>query len=177
MEERPFTRNESYLMHHIIRAITLYAPHIEPKSLFVDLNELMFEWKKLPERQMISHLNWWASVVSVAPPKEGEDIKVHLIAVVPRFLQQLYVQMDYKRSRLRHLLHFILYHDQYGEYRKQFEQAIRFYRQLRIAYTELSGYNELGKMDLEAQYELRKELHVKYGRAFQLALEIQDHPL
>ena len=177
MQERLFTTTETYLIHNIIKAVTLYAPYIEPKSLFVEPNELVFVWKKLPHKQLVSHMNWWSRVVNIALPKGDEDVKEHLISVVPRFIQQLYAQMDYKHHRLTHILRYLLFHDQYGKYRKQFKQAIQFYRQLRIAYSELKGYNELGDVDGEAQYELRKELNIKYGRAFKLALEIYNCPI
>lgn len=40
------------------------------------------------------------------------------------------------------------------------------------AYRSLKRYDKLGHQDLEKQYALKKELSIKYGKGFDLALEI-----
>lgn len=173
MEERPFTLEESELMKRLVTVLMIHAPYIQPKSLFVSLDEMVFVWKKMEGNKRIEHPIWLSKTVYVRLPDDDVScVKEHIIRMVPHLVRQLYEQMDYKEHQFTHTINHILYKDRLGDYRKNYRKSVSFYRNLMNAYRSLKRYDKLGHQDLEKQYALKKELSIKYGKGFDLALEI-----
>ena len=173
MEERPFTLEESELMKRLVTALMIHAPYIQPRSLFLSLDEMVFVWKKMEKNNRIEHPIWLVKTVYVRIPDHDDDnIKEHIIRMVPHLVRQLYEQMDYKEHQFTHTLNHILYKDRLGKYREQYRKSISFYKTLLNAYRAVRDYAKGHKGDLQQQYQLRKELTMKYGKGFELALEI-----
>lgn len=173
MEERPFTLEESELMKRLVTALMVHAPYIQPRSLFVSLDEMVFVWKKLEKNNRIEHPVWLAKTVYVRlPDQDDTSIKEHIIRMVPHLVRQLYEQMDYKEHQFTHTINHILYKDRLGKYREQYRKSISFYKTLLNAYRAIRTYAKSFKGDLQDQYEMRQTLTMKYGKGFELALEI-----
>ncbi len=171
-QEREFTLEESNLMKRLVTVLMVHVPSIKPKSLFVPVDQMEFHWKHLPGNQRIDHPIWVVRTVYVRIPDEGTDMVEHILRMVPHLIRQLYEQMDYKEHRITHTLNHICYHDRLGNYRQQYKASIKFYRVLLNAYRCIKQYEKLGHKDPQAQYDLKKELTVKYGKGFELAMEI-----
>lgn len=171
-QERKFTLEESNLMKRLVTELMVNAPSIKPKSLFVPIDQMEFHWKHLPKNQRIDHPIWVVKTVYVRVSDEGTDMVEHILRMVPHLIRQLYEQMDYKEHRIAHTLNHICYHDRLGNYRQQYKASIKFYKILLNAYRYIKQYEELGRKDPQDQYDLKKELTMKYGKGFELAMEI-----
>lgn len=173
MEERPFTLEESELVKRLVTALMIHAPYIQPRSLFLSLDEMVFVWKKLEKNNRIEHPIWLAKTVYIRiPDQDDTNIKEHIIRMVPHLVRQLYEQMDYKEHQFTHTINHILYKDRLGRYREQYRKSISFYKTLLNAYRAIREYAKSFKGDLQDQYEMRRTLAMKYGKGFELALEI-----
>ena len=170
--ERPFTTEETRLMRRLVSVLMIHAPHIRPKSIFLPIDEMEFHWKHLSGNKRIEHPIWLVKQVYVNTPIEGDDVKYHIIRMTIHLVRQLYEQMDYKEHQFTHTIQHILYKDRLGDYRENYRKSVSFYRNLMNAYRSLKRYDKLGHQDLEKQYALKKELSIKYGKGFDLALEI-----
>lgn len=171
-QERVFTLEESNLMKRLVTVLMVHVPSIKPKSLFVPVDQMEFRWKHLPGNQRIEHPIWVARTVYVRVPDGGTDIVEHILRMVPHLIRQLYEQMDYKEHRITHTLNHICYHDRLGSYREQYRASIKFYKTLLNAYRAIRTYAKSFKGDLQDQYEMRQTLTMKYGKGFELALEV-----
>lgn len=172
MEERPFTLEESELMKRLVTALMIHAPYIQPRSLFLSLDEMIFVWRKMDGNKRIEHPIWLSKTVYVRMPEDDTNIKEHIIRMVPHLVRQLYEQMDYKEHQFTHTINHILYKDRLGKYRERYRKSISFYKTLLNAYRAIKEYAKCFKGDLQTQYELRRDLTMKYGKGFELALEI-----
>lgn len=172
LEERAFTLKETKLVRQLITVFMIHVPAIRPKSLFVPIENMTFCWKKLPGNQRIEHPIWLSKNVYFRMPNPGDDVVEHTIRMVPHLIRQLYEQMDYKEHRIKHTLNHLLHHDRLGNYREQYRAAIQFYRILLNAYRMIPEYERLGQIDLQKQYDMMKDMYIKYGKGFDLALEL-----
>lgn len=173
MIERPFTLEESELMKRLVTALMVHAPYIKPRSLFLSLDEMVFIWKKLDGNKRIEHPVWISRVVYVRAPEEDEThIKEHIIRMVPHLVRQLYEQMDYKEHRFTHTINHILYRDRLGKYREAYRKSISFYKTLLNAYRTIQSYAISCKNDFQKQYVLKRDLTMRYGKGFELAMDI-----
>ena len=173
MEERPFTLEESELMKRLVTVLMIHAPYIQPKSLFVPLDEMVFVWKKMGGNRRIEHPIWLSKIVYVRLPDDDVlCIKEHIIRMVPHLVRQLYEQMDYKEHQFTHTINHILYKDRLGKYRDQYRKSIMFYRVLLNAYRAIKDGVKAFRGDQQQHYDLQKELMMRYGKGYELALEI-----
>lgn len=176
-ETRMFTIEETNLMRRLINVLMVHVPSVRPKSLFVPIEQMEFYWKELPGNQRIEHQIWISRIVYVKMYKPGDDIVEHILRMVPHLIRQLYEQMDYKKHRITHIFNHLIYHDRLGDYRDQYRATIKFYRILLNAYRMIPAYQSLGKIDLQKQYEMKKNLYIQYGKGFDLALELYTNEL
>ena len=170
--EQPFTLEESTLMRRLVTALMIHAPYIKPKSLFLPIDEMEFIWKELENNKRIEHPIWLSKHVYVQRPKPNADIREHILRMVPHLVRQLYEQMDYKEHQFTHMINHILYKDRLGKYREQYRKSITFYRTILNSYRAIKDYISLWNADPEQQYSTKKELISKYGKGFELAMEI-----
>lgn len=168
----PFSIDETMLMRRLVTVLMVHAPYIKPKSLFVPLEDMNFFWSELKHHEKVHHPVWISHNVYIQPPEAYTDKKEHLIRVARYLIRQMYEQMDYHEHRILHGLRHLLYKDRLGVYRKSYRESIRFYRTLVEAYKQMPKFVKLGKSDMQQQYDMRKELCNKYGKGFELALEI-----
>lgn len=173
MEERPFTLEESELMKRLVTVLMIHAPYIQPKSLFVSLDEMVFVWKKMEGNKRIEHPIWLSKTVYVRLPDDDVScVKEHIIRMVPHLVRQLYEQMDYKEHQFTHTINHILYKDRLGRYREQYRKSISFYKTLLNAYRAIKDRVKAFRGDQQQRYDLQKELMMRYGKGYELALEI-----
>lgn len=173
MEERPFTLEESELMKRLVTALMIHAPYIQPRSLFLSLDEMIFVWKKMEDNKRIEHPIWISKMVYVrTPSSEDCNTKEHIIRMVPHLVRQLYEQMDYKEHQFTHTINHILYKDRLGKYREAYRKSISFYKTLLNAYRAICNYAQNRNIDFQKQFEIKRDLMMKYGKGFELALEI-----